>query len=180
VALRVAAATPARRCRHKPTTVAPTTEASNRTENHSKMVPRQHTTVMAAMLPVVVERVATAARETLSPPITTTVLFGRGGTRCGVLGGVCPEYRPASFGSVCPGPGPDQRGDPKSRNTIGGVVSRLGRTALASGGLGTPGSTGMGITDPPRSTALRMAPPPPPAITTQKEIVVSLPAGSSF
>jgi hypothetical protein len=59
-------------------------------------------------------------------------------------------------------------------------VSRLGRSVLAAGGLGCPGSTGMGITDPPRSTALRMAPPPPPAITTQKEIVVSLPAGSSF
>jgi hypothetical protein len=59
-------------------------------------------------------------------------------------------------------------------------MSRLGRTTPAMGNLGTPGIVGMGITDPPRSTALRQAPPPPPARTTQKEIVVSLPAGSSF
>jgi hypothetical protein len=59
-------------------------------------------------------------------------------------------------------------------------MSRLGRTTPATGNLGTPGMTGMGITDPPRSTALRQAPPGPVALSTQKEIVVSLPVGSNF
>jgi hypothetical protein len=51
-------------------------------------------------------------------------------------------------------------------------VSRIGRTF--------PANRWMGESQPTWATAQVMASPPPPARTTQKEIVVSLPAGSSF